>query len=444
MKDRKTATLEKPKLGRKKDEFEDPAVKEKSHPDLFDKCRGDGGYFGYFRARNDMFFSRPVLEGIPGPRMKYQGKEVIMWAINNYMGLAGNEEVRDAARKSLEQWGTFTPMGSRMLTGNTDRHITLENKLAAYLQKPAAALFNYGYLGVMGTISALTGPNDVIVMDRLSHASIVDGTILASAGRRFRPFKHNDMDHLEHHLKAANRLRKGGILIVIEGVYGMRGDLADLPGICDLKERYGARLFVDDAHGFGVMGEHGRGTGEHFGVQDRIDLYFGTFAKAFAAIGGVTAGEEEVVRYIKYNARTNVFAKSLPMVYVDALETTLDIIENQPEYRQRMWEVAKRLQKGLIAEGYDIGDTKSPITPVYVPAGSEQIGMQMIKMLREDYGVFVSGVTYPVVPREVVMFRMIPTASHSDEDVDLTVEAFKKMRDRLSLDLSEKPSLRNR
>jgi glycine C-acetyltransferase len=444
MENQEATITKRPRLRKRKDTSLLPHVKEKSMPDLFDKCRGDGGYFGYFRARNDMFFSRPVLDGVPGPRMKYQGEEVIMWAINNYMGLACNEEVRAAARESLEQWGTFTPMGSRMLTGNTDRHIALEQKLAAYLQKPAAALFNYGYLGVMGTISALTGPDDVIVMDRLSHASIVDGTILASAGRRFRPFKHNDMNHLEHHLRAANRLRKGGILIVIEGVYGMRGDLADLPGICDLKERYGARLFVDDAHGFGVMGEHGRGTGEHFGVQDRIDLYFGTFAKAFAAIGGVTAGEEEVVRYIKYNARTNVFAKSLPMIYVDALETTLDLIENRPEYRRRMWEVAKRLQNGLVAEGYDIGDTKSPITPVYVPTGSEQIGMQMIKMLREDYGVFVSGVTYPVVPREVVMFRMIPTASHSDEDVDLTIEAFKKMRDRMNLDLSEKPSLRNR
>lgn len=412
--------------------------------DIFDKCRGDGGYFGFFRARDDMYFSRPVLDGVPGPRMKFAGKEVVMWAINNYLGLAGNREIWQAASRSLEKWGTFTPMGSRMLTGNTDGHIALEQKLAAFLQKPAAALFNYGYLGVIGTISALVGPDDVILMDRLSHASIVDGTILASAGRRFRPFKHNDLDHLEHHLKAANRERKGGILIVIEGVYGMRGDLANMKGICDLKERYQARLFVDDAHGFGVMGENGRGIGEHFGVQDRIDLYFGTFAKAFAAIGGVTAGEEEVVRFIKYNARTNVFAKSLPMVYVDALSASLETIQNHPELRQRMWQVARRLQQGLTALGYDIGDTQSPITPVYVPAASEQTAMAMIKMLRDDYGIFVSGVTYPVVPREVVMFRMIPTAAHSDQDVDETVEAFKKMRDRLNLDLSRKPSLRNR
>ncbi len=412
--------------------------------DLFDKCRGDGGYFGFFRARDDMYFSRPVLDGVPGPRMVFDGREVVMWAINNYLGLAGNEEVRQAARRSLESWGTFTPMGSRMLTGNTHRHIELEKKLAAFLQKPAAALFNYGYLGVIGTISALTGPDDVVVMDRLSHASIVDGTILASAGRRFRPFKHNDLDHLEHHLRAANRDRKGGILIVIEGVYGMRGDLADLKGICELKDRYQARLFVDDAHGFGVMGENGRGTGEHFGVQDRIDLYFGTFAKAFAAIGGVTAGEEEVIRYVKYNARTNVFAKSLPMIYVDTLEATLELIVTRPQLRERMWQVARSLQKGLTALGYDIGDTSSPITPVYVPAGSQETAMSMIRMLRDDYGVFVSGVTYPVVPREVIMFRMIPTASHSEEDVAVTIEAFKKMRDRLKLDLSEKPSLRNR
>jgi glycine C-acetyltransferase len=391
-----------------------------------------------------MYFSRPVLDGVPGPRMMFDGREVVMWAINNYLGLAGNEEVKQAARRSLESWGTFTPMGSRMLTGNTHRHIELEKKLAVFLQKPAAALFNYGYLGVIGTISALTGPDDVVVMDRLSHASIVDGTILASAGRRFRPFKHNDLDHLEHHLRAANRDRKGGILIVIEGVYGMRGDLADLKGICELKDRYQARLFVDDAHGFGVMGENGRGTGEHFGVQDRIDLYFGTFAKAFAAIGGVTAGEEEVIRYVKYNARTNVFAKSLPMIYVDTLEATLELIVTRPQLRERMWQVARSLQKGLTALGYDIGDTSSPITPVYVPAGSQETAMAMIRMLRDDYGVFVSGVTYPVVPREVIMFRMIPTASHSEEDVAVTIEAFKKLRDRLKLDLSEKPSLRNR
>jgi glycine C-acetyltransferase len=217
--------------------------------DIFEKCHGDGGYFGYFRSRDDTYFSRPILDGAAGPHMRYQGREIIMWAINNYLGLTDNPRVRKAAAEALERWGTFTPMGSLMLTGNTEEHIALEKELADFLQKPAAVLFNYGYLGVLGTISSLVGPDDLIVMDRLSHASIVDGTILASAGRRFRPFKHNDMDNLEFHLKAANKTRKGGILIVTEGVFGMRGDLADLKGICDLKDRYEARLKTAAARG---------------------------------------------------------------------------------------------------------------------------------------------------------------------------------------------------
>lgn len=412
--------------------------------DLFEKCNGDGGYFGYYRSRDDMYFTRPVLEGLPGPRMKFNGKEVIMWAINGYTGLTGNKQIQQVARDSVDKYGTFTPMGSRLLTGNTNQHIALEKKLAEFAQKPSAILFNYGYLGVIGTVSALVGPEDQIVMDRLSHASIVDATILASAGRRFHAFKHNDLDNLEWHLKVANKNRKGGILIVIEGVYGMKGDLADLPGICALKEKYEARLFVDDAHGFGVMGPNGRGTGEHFGVQDKIDLYFGTFAKAFAAIGGVTAGEEEVIKYIKYNARTNVFAKSLPMVYVDVLSASLDVMVNQPELRERMWANARSLQQGLVDLGYDIGDTASPITPVYVPAGDLETAMAMMQMLREDFGVFVSGVAYPVVPRGVVLFRMIPTALHSEEDIAVTLAAFKELKTRLNLDLSLKPSKRNR
>jgi glycine C-acetyltransferase len=290
----------------------------------------------------------------------------------------------------------------------------------------------------------LVGPKDVILMDRLSHASIVDATVLASAGRRFHPFKHNDMDNLEFHLKAASRDRQGGLLIVTEGVYGMRGDLADLKNICELKERYGARLYVDDAHGFGVMGANGRGIGEQLGVQERIDLYFGTFAKAFAAIGGVTAGEEQPVRYIKYNARTNVFAKSLPLLYVETLSATLQVIRTRPELREAMWRIARLLQGGLTELGYDIGDTASPITPVYVPAGDLGTAMSMVRMLREEYGVFVSGVTYPVVPHGVVMFRLIPTASHSEEDVSRTLAAFKGLRERMKLDLSSRPSVLNR
>ncbi len=367
-----------------------------------------------------------------------------MWAVNNYSGMAGNEEVKKAALEAVEEYGTFTPMGSRLLTGNTSEHIELEKRLASFLEKPASILYNYGYLGVIGTISALVGREDTIVIDKLSHASMVDAAVLASAGKRFRPYRHNDMESLEFHLKSINKDRKGGILIITEGVFGMKGDLAKLDKITELKEKYEARLFIDDAHGFGVMGDNGKGTGEYYGVQDKIDIYFGTFAKAFAAIGGVAAGEADVIDWIRYNARTNVFAKSLPMVFVRVLSVTLDILEKNSSLRENMWKIAKRLQTGLVELGFDIGDTQSPITPVYVPAGSEDIAMSMISMLREDYGVFVSGVTYPVVPPGIILFRMIPTASHSVEDVDITLKAFKGMRDRLKLDLSVKPSGMNR
>ena len=404
--------------------------------DLFGKCRSNGGYFGELRVRNDRYFSRPMLDGLPGPRMIFEGKEVVMWAVNNYLDLAGNLEILKIAAKSLETHATSTPMGSRLLTGNTKRHRELEQKLAKFIGKQSAVVFNYGYMGVLGTISALIGADDEVIIDKLSHASMVDAAILASAGRRFRVFRHNDMGSLEQQLKSSSKHRKGGILIVTEGVYGMRGDLAKVDAICELKEKYGARLFIDDAHGFGVIGPGGKGIGEHFGVQDKVDLYFGTFAKAFAAIGGVTAGDEDVVEYVRYNARTNVFAKSLPMVYVDVIEATLGMVEDGEARRERMWEVARRLQKGFVDLGFDIGDTQSPITPVYVPAGDMPTGMAMIKMLREDYGVFVSGVMHPVVPQGVVLFRMIPTAAHTEQDVDQTLAAFKEMRDRLKLDPS--------
>ena len=254
--------------------------------DLFDKCRTDAGYFGAFRARKDMYFSQPVLEGRVGPRMKFQGRDVIVWAINNYLGIAGRSELAAAASGAIAAYGPSAPMGSRLLTGNSNEHIALESHFASFCRKPASLVFNYGYLGVLGTVTALVDRDDVVVIDSLSHASMIDATVLASAGRRFHPFKHNDMDDLESHLRAAHKDRKGGILIITEGVFGMKGDLAKLPEICRLKEKYGARLFVDDAHGFGVMGAGGRGTGEHLGVQAGIDLYFGTFAKAFAAMQG--------------------------------------------------------------------------------------------------------------------------------------------------------------
>ena len=404
--------------------------------DLFEKCHGDEGYFGRFRAAGDKYFSQPVLDSVPGPHMEFHGRPVIMWSVNSYLGLAGNEHIKQRARQALESYGTYSPMGSRMLTGNTSKHIELERRLAAYCFKDASVLFNYGYLGVTGTISSLIGPLDEVIIDKLSHASMIDGTVLAMAGRRFRPFKHNDLESLERQLIASSKRDRGGTLVVVEGVYGMRGDLADLPGICELTRRYGARIYVDDAHGFGVMGSSGRGTGEHFGVQEDIDLYFGTFAKAFSSIGGVTAGDEAVCDYVRYNARSNVFAKSLPMVYVETLSATLDEIEAHPEFRERMWHIARLLQHGLRELGFDLGDTASPITPVYVSTEKEETGMAILKTLREQFGIFCSGVTYPVVPRGVALYRLIPTAAHTEEDVEATLGAFKSIRDSFGLDLS--------
>ena len=412
--------------------------------DLFEKCNGSGGNFGMLRQIEDTYFVQPVLEGIPGARMIFQGKEVIMWAINNYLGLAGNIELQKIAAKSAQKYGAFTPMGSRLLTGNTKQHIDLENELASFLEKEASVVFNYGYLGVIGTINSLIGENDQIIIDKLSHASMIDGSIRAMKGNQFRWFEHNDMNSLEDELKKANSNRKGGLLIVTEGLFGMRGDLADLPDICELKEKYNARLFVDDAHGCGVMGDNGKGVGEYFNIQDKIDIYFTTFAKSFASIGGVSAGDKNVVNWIRFNARTNIFAKALPMIYVDTVSYALKMIKEQPELRIKMWDIAKRLQDGLVNLGYDIGDTQSPITPVYVPTANIEQSMEIITRLREDFGIFVSGVIYPVVPKNVILFRMIPTALHTSEDVDITLKAYKAIRDQLKLDLSTKPSQYNK
>jgi glycine C-acetyltransferase len=400
--------------------------------DVFDKCGGDGGYFGMFRNVGDEFFTRPVLESAAGNRMTFQGQQCVMWSINNYLGLAGDEEIKSVAAEAVQEFSTSSPMGSRMLTGNTPHHIALERELAEYCGKDAALVFNYGYLGVLGTLTALVGKDDVVVIDRLSHASMIDGTHLTRGS--YRVFEHNDMDDLERVLREVNRDREGGVLLVTEGVFGMEGDLADLPGICELKRKYEARLFVDDAHGFGVMGEGGRGTGAHYGLQDEIDVYFGTFAKAFASIGGVSASEKKVCEWILYNARTQVFAKSLPLLYVKVLSRTLEVVRDDTQRRARMWEVARKLRSGLRELGYDVGDVPSPISAVYVPIGDITLAAMIQTRLRM-MGVFVSGVIHPVVPKGVVMYRMIPTAAHTDEDIRQTLEAFRGVRDELGLEL---------
>jgi glycine C-acetyltransferase len=400
--------------------------------DIFDKCQTDGGYFGPFRVRGDHYFSRPVLDPIPGHEMMFQGRKVIQWSINNYLGLAENEEIKALAVEAAKRYGASAPMGARMMTGNTEAHIALEKKFAEFLQKEDAVLFNYGYLGVIGTIASIVDANDTIIVDKLSHASMLDGVFVSQA--KFRVYRHNDMESLEAHLKHINKARKGGVMIVTEGVFGMRGDIADLPSICALKEKYEARLYIDDAHGFGVMGETGRGSGEYFGVHDKIDIFFGTFAKAFAAIGGVTATTKSAAEWIRYNARTQVFAKSLPMIYVEVLSKTLDIIAHDVERRKRMWSNAAKIKSGLAGLGFEIGDVPSPLCAVYVPAGDVNLGMAIVKGLR-DMGVFITGVMYPVVPKGIILFRMVPTASHTDDDIARTVAAFKNVRDALKLNL---------
>lgn len=404
--------------------------------DLFEKCNDDSGYFGTQRFAGDMTYTRPLLSPKSGRIMEYNGRSHIMWSVNNYLGLANHPEIIEAAHAALDEYGTANPMGSRMMTGNTRHHLAFEDELARVARKEGAFLFNYGYLGVIGTIQALAGKDDVIVMDKLAHACIVDGAFLAPA--QLRVFRHNSPESLKMVLERVNRDRKGGVLVVTEGVYGMTGDLAKLREITDLCEQYDARLFVDDAHGWGVMGESGRGTADYLGVQDKVDMYFGTFAKSFGAIGGFTASTKAVTEYIAYNARTQVFAKSLPMIYVKSLEKTLQLVEHGDAYREQMWTNSRNLKHQLKGLGYFVGPGDSPICTVFAPISDqspEAVGMQTVEFLRQK-GIFVTAVVYPVVPLGLCMFRMIPTAAHTEEDIDTTVRAFASMRDELGLDLT--------
>ena len=416
--------------------YEEQAETTTAHRDIFDKCRTDGGNFGIMRARNDHYFTRPTLPPLADRIMEFQGKPTVMWSVNNYLGLADSEEIKKTALEAVQEYGVSSPMGSRMMTGNTPYHQELEARLAEFAQKEAAFLFNYGYLGVLGTIQSIVGPDDVIVMDKLAHACIVDGAFMSQG--QLRVFKHNNAENLEAVLKHVNRDRKGGVMILIEGVYGMTGDLAILPEIVELARKYDARLFVDDAHGWGVMGNHGRGTADHLGVQDAVDIYFGTFAKAFASIGGFAASQKEVIEWITYNARTQVFAKSLPMVYVKSLGKALELVMAADDRRDVMWRNANALKGGLRELGYYIGPGDSPICSVFIPVRDETVeivGVRTVSYLRE-HGIFVTAVTYPVIPLGLCMFRMIPTAVHTAEDVSRTVDVFKSMRDELGLDLS--------
>lgn len=395
--------------------------------DIFSKCFGNNGLFKDLADQDNNYFAQPILEGAIGPHMIFQGKKMLVWSINDYLGLANNPTIRTSALHSLEEHGPSSPMGSRLLTGNTIKHLELEEALAQFVHKEKSLLFSYGYLGVLGVISSLVHKQDTIIVDHNSHASIIDGArLVRSDKRRFRVFRHNDMNHLEQILQEVNRDRKGGILIVTDGVFGMSGELSPLDKICDLKEKYGARLLVDDAHGFGVMGMTGRGTGEFFNVQNKIDLYFSTFAKAFASIGGFVAGDKDIINFIKWNARPLIFAKSLPLVYVSSLKTALEIIKNESDRRTNLWKVSRQLQNGCKQMGLDTGKTQSPITPLFFRCDHEQELGKVIYYLREIQNIFVSGVMYPVIPRGQFMLRLVPTALHNEQDVQKTLVAFEE------------------
>ncbi|OJV35666.1 MAG: 8-amino-7-oxononanoate synthase [Bacteroidia bacterium 43-41] len=399
--------------------------------DIFERLKGMEGPLEQYRKKAEGYFMFPELEGEIGPRMKFHGREVITWSLNNYLGLANHPEVRKVDAEAAAKWGMAYPMGARMMSGQTKFHKELEERLAKFEKKEAAYLLNYGYQGMVSIIDSLCTRHDVIVYDSESHACIMDGIFLhkAKGGKSF-VFPHNDMERANKMLRFATKQAEennGGILLITEGVFGMAGDLGNLPEITELKKKYNFRLMIDDAHGFGTMGKTGAGTSEHFGLMDEVDIYFATFAKSMAGIGAFVASDKAIIDSLKYNMRSQIFAKSLPMPMVIGALKRLDILQNQPEIKENLWKIAKALQDGLAAEGFNIGNTQSPVTPVYF-SGSVPEGTNIVIDLRENYNVFCSIVVYPVVPKDVLMLRLIPTASHTMKEVNETIEVFKKIK----------------
>ena len=406
--------------------------------DLFEKLRTNLGPIGSSSKefRGHHYFAFPKLEGELGPHMWFRGKRMLNWSLNNYLGLANHPEVRQTDAEAAAQWGLAYPMGARMMSGNSDLHEELEQRLAKFVHKEDSFLLNYGYQGVMSAIEAVVDHRDVIVYDAECHACLIDGIRLhkAKLGEYYK-FNHNDMASLEKNLQRAERkaAEKGGsILVITEGVFGMSGKVGSLDQIVALKDKYEFRLLVDDAHGFGTMGETGAGVGEMQGCQDGIDLYFSTFAKSMAAIGAFIAGDHDIIMYLKYNMRSQTYAKALPMPYVVGAMKRLDLIQQHPELRDKLWENVRALQNGLRARGFNIGDTNSPVTPVLLQSEGGVIeATAMVRDLRETHGVFCSIVVYPVVPKGVIMLRVIPTAAHSLADVDYTLNVFSEVAENL-------------
>lgn len=399
--------------------------------DIFEKLRTNMGPIGQYQKQGHGYFAFPKLEGEIKPRMMFRGKEVLTWSLNNYLGLANHPDVRKADAEAAAQYGMGYPMGARMMSGQTRFHEELEQKLADFVGKQSGYLLNYGYQGMVSIIDSLLSRNDVVVYDSESHACIIDG-LRMFPGKRF-VYPHNDMAGLRKQLGHATRLAQktgGGILVITEGVFGMAGDLGNLKEITDLKSEFNFRLLVDDAHGFGTMGKTGAGTGEHFGVQDKIDVYFATFAKSMAGIGGFVAADEDIIMYLTYNLRSQIFAKSLPMPMVIGALKRLELIKAHPEYLEKLWEIANALQDGLKSAGLNIGKTQSPVTPVYMQGGVFE-ACNMIFDLRENYKVFCSIVVYPVIPKGQILMRLIPTAVHTLDDVKITIDAFTKCAEKL-------------
>ena len=399
--------------------------------DLFKRIYKDKGPLGKWADQAEGYFAFPKLEGPISNHMQFGGKEVITWSINDYLGLANHPDVIKADAEAAAQYGMAYPMGARMMSGHTKYHEQLEQECAAFVDKEAAYLVNFGYQGMVSAIDALVTKNDVIVYDMDTHACIIDGVRL-HAGKRF-VYRHNDMESFETNLKRATKMataNNGGILVISEGVFGMRGEQGRLKEIVALKEKYNFRLLVDDAHGFGTLGEHGRGTGFEQGVQDGIDVYFATFAKSMAGIGAFFAGDKDVIQYLQYNMRSQVFAKSLPMPMVKGALKRLDMIRKSPELKNKLWDITNALQGGLKEAGFDLGSTQTCITPVYLK-GEVPEAMVLVKDLRETHSVFCSIVVYPVIPKGIMILRLIPTASHTIDDVNKTIKAFTAIRKKL-------------
>ena len=402
--------------------------------DVFDKLKIEHSPLGQYASISPGYYMFPKLEGEIGPHMYFRGKEVLVWSINSYLGLANHPEVRKADAEAAKKWGLAYPMGARIMTGNTDYHEKLENELAEFVHKESGLLLNYGYQGIASIIDALVDRKDVIVYDTESHACIIDGVRL-HMGKRFI-YAHNDMQSLEKQLVRAERITKetgGGILVVTEGVFGMSGNVGNLKEIVKFKERFNFRILVDDAHGFGTMGKTGAGVAEEMGVTDQVDLIFSTFAKSMASIGAFVAGDKKVIEYLRYNIRSQLFAKSLPMPIVIGNLKRLEILRSHPELKDKLWSVVKALQEGLRAKGFNIGNTQAPVTPVYMSGGKGGIkeAGNLIHDVRENYNIFCSVVTFPMVPKGVILLRIIPTAAHSIDDVNKTITAFEAVSDKL-------------